>query len=41
MNFHGRGPKLLKIYSTMAGRVGSIKNILLNNFKMLITTLNS
>ena len=32
MNFNGRRTKLLKMYSSMAGRVGNIKKIL-NNFK--------
>ena len=40
MNFHGRGLKLLKIHSSMAGRVANIEHIFLNNFKMLKTTLN-
>ena len=40
MNFHGRGLELLEIYSSMAGRVRNIKNILLNNFKMVKSTKN-
>ena len=35
---HGRGTELLEIYSSMAGRVGDIKNILSNNFKMVKST---
>ena len=38
--FHGRGTELLEIYSSMAERVGNIKNILLNNFKMVKSTKN-
>ena len=38
MNFHGRGPELLEIYSAIAERVGNMKNILLNNFKMVKST---
>ena len=41
MNFHGRGLKLVEIYLNMAGIVENMKNILLNNFKMLETTFNS
>ena len=40
MTFRGRESELLKIYSTMAGRVGNIENISLNNFKILKTTFN-
>ena len=35
MDFHGRGPDLLEIYSTKPGRVGNIKNILFNNYKIV------
>ena len=38
MHFHERGPELLEIYSTMAGRDGTIKNISLNNFKIVKST---
>ena len=38
--FHGRGTELLKIYSSMAGRVGNIKNISVNNFKIVKSTKN-
>ena len=38
IDFHGRGTGLLEIYSSMAGRVGNLKNILLNNFKMVKST---
>ena len=40
MNFHGRRPELLEIYSTIARRVGNVKNTSLNNFKMLKTTIH-
>ena len=39
MNFNGRRTKLLKMYPSMAGRVGNIKKKL-NNSKMLKTTFN-
>ena len=38
IDFHGRGTELLEIYSSMAGRFGNIKNISLNNFKMVKST---
>ena len=38
IDFHGRGTELLEIYSSMAGRVVNIKNISLNNFKMVKST---
>ena len=40
MNFNGRRTKLLKMYSSMAGRVENIKKKFFNNFKMLKTTFN-
>ena len=41
MNFNGRRTKLLKMYSSMAETVVNIKKKkILNNFKMLKTTLN-
>ena len=38
IDFHKRGPELLEIYLAMAEKVGNIKNILLNNFKMVKST---
>ena len=40
MYFNGRRTKLLKMYLSMAERVGNIKKKILNNFKMLKTTFN-
>ena len=36
--FMGEGLNYLKIHLTMAGKVGNIKNILLNNFKIVKST---
>ena len=36
--FHGRVTELFEIYLSIAGRVGNIKNISLNNFKMVKST---
>ena len=38
IDFHMRGTELVEIYSSMTGRVGNIKNIRLNNFKMVKST---
>ena len=38
IDFHDRGTESLEIYSSMAGRVGHIKNFSLNNFKMIKST---
>ena len=38
IDFYERETELLEIYSSMAGRVGNIKNISLNNFKMVKST---
>ena len=35
IDFHGRGTILLEICSSMVGRVGNIKNIVSNNFKIV------
>ena len=40
MDFHGRGPKLLEIHSAMDVRVRNMKNISLNNLKMVKITFN-
>ena len=40
MNFNGRRTKLLKMYSSMVGRVGNIKKKKCNKFKMLKITKN-